>query len=286
MDIPQLVSVLQGALSQEENQRKAAEALLQQVRPAVGGGDGRRRGRLRCARAHPGVVLPPPAPAPGSQAVGARPCCRRATYRRCRCPPPAATQHEGDRGQVVALLRIAAEPSVDMGVRHIAAITFKNAVKRRWDPEQDGAPMSAALACSSMPAWGARAGSQHCAPLSDPQPLVCCGRPLRPPRSGGQGGGSGQHARGTAAVSAARSGRNRGLGQPTIPVNGQQVSTETVGSSAHLIMPTLRNGEDTPVVGAAARTPEPTPADQAHLLCYCATKPFLQLPPHDPVPDG
>lgn len=76
MDIPQLCGVLQGALSSEENQRKAAEALLQ--------------------------------------------------------------QHEGDRGQVVSLLRIAAEPSVDLGVRHIAAITFKNAVKRRWDPEKDG----------------------------------------------------------------------------------------------------------------------------------------------------
>lgn len=32
MDIPALCGVLQGALSQEENQRKAAEALLQQVR--------------------------------------------------------------------------------------------------------------------------------------------------------------------------------------------------------------------------------------------------------------
>lgn len=76
MDIPQLCSVLQGALSSEQNQRQAAEALLQ--------------------------------------------------------------QHEGDRGQVVNLLRIAAEPSVDLGIRHIAAITFKNAVKRRWDPEKDG----------------------------------------------------------------------------------------------------------------------------------------------------
>jgi len=47
-------------------------------------------------------------------------------------------QHEGDRGQVVNLLRIAAEPSVDLGIRHIAAITFKNTVKRRWDPEEDG----------------------------------------------------------------------------------------------------------------------------------------------------
>ncbi|KAI8465003.1 MAG: armadillo-type protein [Monoraphidium minutum] len=76
MDIPQLCGVLQGALSVEEGQRKAAEALL--------------------------------------------------------------LQHEGDRGLVVSLLRVAAEPSVDLGVRHIAAITFKNAVKRRWDPEKGG----------------------------------------------------------------------------------------------------------------------------------------------------
>jgi hypothetical protein len=40
---------------------------------------------------------------------------------------------------VVNLLRVAAEPTVDLGIRHIAAITFKNAVKRRWDPEKDGA---------------------------------------------------------------------------------------------------------------------------------------------------
>lgn len=39
---------------------------------------------------------------------------------------------------MVSLLRIAAEPTVDLGIRHIAAITFKNAVKRRWDPERDG----------------------------------------------------------------------------------------------------------------------------------------------------
>lgn len=35
MDIPQLCGVLQGALSSEENQRKAAEALLQQVGTAA-----------------------------------------------------------------------------------------------------------------------------------------------------------------------------------------------------------------------------------------------------------
>jgi hypothetical protein len=51
-------------------------------------------------------------------------------------------QHEGDRGHAVNLLRVAAEPTVDVGVRHMAAIAFKNAAKRRWDPS-DGAQLTA-----------------------------------------------------------------------------------------------------------------------------------------------
>lgn len=40
-----------------------------------------------------------------------------------------------------------------MGVRHIAAITFKNAVKRRWDPETDGGWRKA-----PSPSWGKGGG--------------------------------------------------------------------------------------------------------------------------------
>lgn len=79
MDIPALCGVLQGALSQEENQRKAAEALLQQVRGAThAGAVARRRAGRRPAAARrprlraqgrppprslrPAVALPQPLP--------------------------------------------------------------------------------------------------------------------------------------------------------------------------------------------------------------------------------
>ncbi|KXZ43736.1 hypothetical protein GPECTOR_81g184 [Gonium pectorale] len=42
-------------------------------------------------------------------------------------------QHEQLPGQAVSLLRVAAEESVDAGVRHMAAINFKNFVKRSWE---------------------------------------------------------------------------------------------------------------------------------------------------------
>ncbi|GFR51386.1 hypothetical protein Agub_g13816, partial [Astrephomene gubernaculifera] len=42
-------------------------------------------------------------------------------------------QHEQVPGQAVQLLRVAAEESVDAGVRHMAAINFKNFVKRSWE---------------------------------------------------------------------------------------------------------------------------------------------------------
>ncbi|EFJ51590.1 hypothetical protein VOLCADRAFT_79706 [Volvox carteri f. nagariensis] len=45
-------------------------------------------------------------------------------------------QHEQLPGQAVQLLRVAAEESVDAGVRHMAAINFKNFVKRSWDKSE------------------------------------------------------------------------------------------------------------------------------------------------------
>lgn len=52
--------------------------------------------------------------------------------------PLCLTQHETSRGQLVNLLRVAGEPSVDMAVRQVASITFKQAAKRHWEPEQEG----------------------------------------------------------------------------------------------------------------------------------------------------
>ena len=36
-------------------------------------------------------------------------------------------------GQLTALLRVALEPSLDLTLRQVAAITFKNLVKTDWD---------------------------------------------------------------------------------------------------------------------------------------------------------
>lgn len=47
-----------------------------------------------------------------------------------------AAQHEQLPGQAVQLLRVAAEDTVDAGIRHMAAITFKNLVKRSWEKSE------------------------------------------------------------------------------------------------------------------------------------------------------
>jgi hypothetical protein len=41
----------------------------------------------------------------------------------------------------VNLLRVAGEPSVDLAVRQVASITFKQAAKRHWEPEKEGERM-------------------------------------------------------------------------------------------------------------------------------------------------
>ncbi|KAF8071226.1 SAD2 [Scenedesmus sp. PABB004] len=79
MDVQALCSVLQGCLSANQEERKAAEALLKQA--------------------------------------------------------------ELQQGQVVNLLRVAGEPSVDISVRQVASISFKQVAKRHWEPEKDGAPV-------------------------------------------------------------------------------------------------------------------------------------------------
>ncbi|KAL4855989.1 Importin beta-like SAD2 [Chlorella vulgaris] len=62
----------------------------------------------------------------------------------CQSPDPlvrkageaALEQSKHARGQVVSLLRVALEDSVDPAVRQVAAISFKNLVKRDWDVEE------------------------------------------------------------------------------------------------------------------------------------------------------
>uniref|UniRef100_A0A061RWK7 Putative importin-7 n=1 Tax=Tetraselmis sp. GSL018 TaxID=582737 RepID=A0A061RWK7_9CHLO len=53
----------------------------------------------------------------------------------------ALTQHQHAKGQIVNLLRASVEDGVEETVRQVAAISFKNAIKRGWDStEEDGQP--------------------------------------------------------------------------------------------------------------------------------------------------
>uniref|UniRef100_A0A7R9YU85 Importin N-terminal domain-containing protein n=1 Tax=Chlamydomonas euryale TaxID=1486919 RepID=A0A7R9YU85_9CHLO len=49
-------------------------------------------------------------------------------------------QHEAVQGQAVNMLRVAAEEQVDAAVRQVAAISFKNLVKKYWEPASPGQP--------------------------------------------------------------------------------------------------------------------------------------------------
>ena len=55
-----------------------------------------------------------------------------------------ALQFQHVPGQLVNLLRVAVEDSLDVGIRQVAVITFKNTVKKDWDPL--GAPLTPHLA--------------------------------------------------------------------------------------------------------------------------------------------
>ena len=43
-------------------------------------------------------------------------------------------------GQLVNLLRVAVEDSLDIGLRQVASITFKNLVRKDWDPSGTAIP--------------------------------------------------------------------------------------------------------------------------------------------------
>lgn len=74
----------------------------------------------------------PPRVAPGSVSLcSANPI--NAMHFACRM----TSQAELVPGQIVALLRVAAEGTVDAAVRQVAAIAFKNLVRRSWENEDD-----------------------------------------------------------------------------------------------------------------------------------------------------
>jgi hypothetical protein len=69
------------------------------------------------------------------QLVGVLTACLSANQAERAAAEAALQQHEAVPGLVVALLRVAMleTPGLDLGVRQVAAIQFKNTVKRRWE---------------------------------------------------------------------------------------------------------------------------------------------------------
>lgn len=125
MQADQLVAALGACQSPDPAVRKAAEEALNLVRAGRAAGRG------------------PPCHAPPPAAAACRPpCCRPAPCHAAAslrlapsCCPCPLVQHKHARGQVVNLLRVALEDSVDPAVRQVAAISFKNLVKRDWAAE-------------------------------------------------------------------------------------------------------------------------------------------------------
>ena len=60
-----------------------------------------------------------------------------------------ALQFQHVPGQLVNLLRVAVEDSLDVGIRQVAVITFKNAVKKDWNPL--GAPLTLVIHLPHVP---------------------------------------------------------------------------------------------------------------------------------------
>ena len=67
----------------------------------------------------------------------------------------AGVQFQHVQGQLVNLLRVAVEDSMDIGLRQIAAITFKNLVRKDWDPSGGARATRSQLAPSCPPACSA-----------------------------------------------------------------------------------------------------------------------------------
>jgi hypothetical protein len=80
------------------------------------------------------------------QLVGVLAACLSADQAERAAAEAALKQHEAVPGLIVALLRVAMleRPGMDMGVRQVAAIQFKNTVKRRWGAEEGSAAAATA----------------------------------------------------------------------------------------------------------------------------------------------
>lgn len=127
MNIENLVAALGACTNPNPEVRKAAEDALNQVCPGAKGPT------MACCRR--------------------RCCCRCRSPHSCPSALPLPCQAKHARGQVVNLLRVALEDSVDPSVRQVAAISFKNLVRRDWAPNEGAlAPLLAPL-CTAPRLW-------------------------------------------------------------------------------------------------------------------------------------
>lgn len=85
------------------------------------------------------------------QLVGVLAACLSADQAERAAAEAALKQHEAVPGLIVALLRVAMleRPGMDMGVRQVAAIQFKNTVKRRWGAGEESGGASTATATAT-----------------------------------------------------------------------------------------------------------------------------------------
>ena len=105
-----LLAVLRGCMSPDAMARRAAEAALEQVREA-GGGGARRFVGAQPSAPHSPSPLPPP-------------------------PPPSLTQAQTTPGAPPALLRAAVDATAGADVNQAAAIALKNLVRRAWKRDE------------------------------------------------------------------------------------------------------------------------------------------------------
>lgn len=106
------------------------------------------------------------------QLVGVLAACLSADQAERAAAEAALKQHEAVPGLIVALLRVAMmeRAGMAMGVRQVAAIQFKNTVKRRWGAEEVGVAEGAAAAAAGAapaPAPDAAAATPNTSPLAE-----------------------------------------------------------------------------------------------------------------------
>ena len=78
-------------------------------------------------------------------------CLSRQLRRKAHVCVCVCVQHDAAPSQAVNLLRVAAEASIDLGVRQQGAIAFKNLVKKSWDVGGGCLPFGHSANLNNMP---------------------------------------------------------------------------------------------------------------------------------------